>query len=172
MPKYTKYTTNTLVAIIITALSLTVLPALNLPYAQAVETSAAETLATEIPQNARQLTDQSTNQLTDQPAISESSVTSENPAISENPLTFETTKEPTVTNNLADPPPAPRNVAVTQPDLTSLRVTWTAPDNPPADYTYTIELYNNVNAVAVTKTDIPQTDSEYLFNNLPANNYT
>ncbi|MDR3128407.1 MAG: S-layer homology domain-containing protein [Bifidobacteriaceae bacterium] len=72
---------------------------------------------------------------------------------------------------LADPPPAPRNVATTQSDLKTLKVSWQAPATPPTNYTYTIELYNNVNAVAVTKTGIPQTDSQYLFSNLPANNY-
>ncbi|MDR3128406.1 MAG: S-layer homology domain-containing protein [Bifidobacteriaceae bacterium] len=74
-------------------------------------------------------------------------------------------------DKLTNLPPSPRNVGVIQSDLKSLQVNWQAPASPPVNYTYTIELYNNVNVIAVAKTGIPQTDTEYLFTNLFAANY-
>ncbi|MDR3128431.1 MAG: S-layer homology domain-containing protein [Bifidobacteriaceae bacterium] len=138
---------NNLMAIIIIAISFTALPIINLPKVQALVNQKTEKQTTE-------------NQASI--SLANGNQTSNNQA-----ATAETKS-----HNLTDLPPAPRNIAVAQPNLQSLRVTWTAPATPPANYTYTIELYNNINAVAVTKTDIPQTDTEYLFSNLPANNYT
>ncbi|MDR3127767.1 MAG: S-layer homology domain-containing protein, partial [Bifidobacteriaceae bacterium] len=78
----------------------------------------------------------------------------------------------TASNNLVDPPPAPSSVSISRGQShNSVVVTWSAPTTPPANYTYQIDLINNISSVAQSINNINSNITNASFNNLSTGNY-
>ncbi|MDR3128191.1 MAG: S-layer homology domain-containing protein, partial [Bifidobacteriaceae bacterium] len=137
---------NNLIAVIIIALCFTILPIANTPLAQAESSQTAQTQKT--------------------------STSANNNHASNDHISNDHASNKTAPNNLIDPPPAVNNVTISRSqNHNSVVVTWSAPDTPPASYTYRVDLINNISSVAQSINNINSNITNASFNNLSTGNY-